>query len=59
MKKLAGYESHYYSERWEHKGKQICKLTDRSYLLFDDAGEEVEKCFNSLEEAEQYINEHY
>ena len=59
MKKLNGYEETYYPERWEHKGQQICKLTDKTYLMFDAAGETVIKRCNSLDEAETYINENY
>jgi hypothetical protein len=56
MKKLNGYEDTYYPERWEHKGWEICKLTDHSYLIFDHAGEKVIKCCATLESAQRYID---
>lgn len=56
MKKLYGYDGTYYPERWSHNGWQICKLTDRNYLIFDD-NHEVIKCCDSLDSAEDYIEQ--
>ena len=56
MTKLKGFENTYYPDRWEHNGKQVCKLTDRSYLLFDD-NHEVIKVFRSLDAAEKWLDE--
>lgn len=55
MKKLTGYGNTYYPERWEHKGTEICKLTDRTYLVFDDKGEKVIGRFQNLEQAKDWI----